>query len=470
MQTSHAFWPIPTQPTGIMTQFENSETPVESPTRSARSRTTARSGRSLPVVGLSAVLLVGTLTACGGDDSDVDAPILTGDPVARELFGTHVHGLPQTASQAPPTVGAIRLWDSGVTWREIEPAPGERDWSALDAAVANAEAAGAADIMWVHGNPPVWAAEDPEGPGLYGAGSASPPDVDAYLSILRAVAERYRGRITSYQVWNEANIRIFYRGTPASMARLTARAREALAEVDPDAILVGASTTVRRSGPVKPWYGRYADALAELEWPVDAMAVHLYPLADEGAGTRASYVRFMRDWLAVKGWTGPVYDTEVNYGDRRDWLDEGEKVEVPQLRAAAWVARTYIDSLALGIDRVYWYAWNGHILGIDQVDEQTGEVLPAGQAYLTVQDWFDGARWQGCRGELIEPTGEEGAVTECDLATGDGRPAVIVFSHDAPTTLAMPDGATEVCQVDGTCSEAAGSELPVRASPQLVKL
>jgi hypothetical protein len=384
------------------------------------------------------------------------------------LFGTHIKGLANGDQPVPPRAGAIRLWDSGVSWRRLEPTPGTIDWDALESAVSQAEAIGASEILWVHGSVPAWAALDPEAPGLYGPGTSSAPDEQAYLEILRKVATRFRGRITAYQVWNEANIKIFYRGKPDYLAELTLKARDVLDEVDPDAILVGASTTVRRSGPVKAWYGKYAAALAERGWPLDAMAVHLYPLADQGAGTRAAYIRVIRSWLAERGWTGPVWDTEVNYGDRRDFAPE--KVLVPQGRAAAWVARTYIDSLALGIDRVSWYSWNDHILGIDQVDPQSGEILPAGRAYLTVQDWLVGATWLGCSGELMDPTGEAGAVTTCDLTSADGQPARILFSHGGATSVAMPEGAAEVCQLDGSCAQPSGKALPVGTAPVLVRL
>ena len=256
-----------------------------------------------PTAGLAIALLAG-LAACTTSEEPVPSvdmessrgttPTPTGEPVARELFGTHVGNLASGTEPLPPTAGAIRLWDSGVSWRQLEPVEGQVDWAPLDSAVAQAEKIGAADIQWVHGSPPQWAALDPDAPGIYGPGTSSAPDQEAYLSFLRQVAERYKGRITSYQVWNEANIKIFYRGKPDYLAELTLRAKEVLAEVDPEALLVGASTTVRSAGPVKPWYGKYSAALAERGWPVDAMAVHLYPLADQGAGTRAAYLRLMR--------------------------------------------------------------------------------------------------------------------------------------------------------------------------------
>ncbi len=427
-------------------------------------------------LGVVTVMLVGCTGSPPAPDepstsasgTGADAPTPSGDPVARELFGTHVGNLASGVEPLPPAAGAIRLWDSGVTWRQLEPEQGQINWALMDSAVSQAEKTGAADIQWVHGSPPQWAALDPEAPGLYGPGTSSAPDKEAYLDFLRQVAERYQGRITSYQVWNEANIKIFYRGKPDYLAELTLEAKEVLDEVDPEALLVGASTTVRSAGPVKPWYGKYSAALAERGWPVDAMAVHLYPLADQGAETRADYARLMKGWLAERGWTGPVWDTEISFGDRRDFAKE--KVVVPQDVAVGWVARTYIDSLALGIGRVYWYGWNIPVLGIDQVDATTGEILPAGQAYLTVQEWFDGAYWQGCTGELMEPTGDTGALTTCELATGDGLPAQILFSHKGPATIPMPGGATQVCRLDGTCEPASGQSLEITADPILVRL
>jgi len=426
--------------------------------------------RTAAAAGLLALLPV--MAACTssapGEPRDPDAAVPDDSPIPAGLFGTHVKSLAAGGQPLPSRAGSVRLWDAGVSWRELEPVAGQIRWELMDAALAEAQATGAQEILWVHGSTPAWAALDPEAPGLYGPGTSSAPDQEAYLAFLREVAQRYRGRITSYQVWNEANVRIFYRGKPDYLAELTLRAREVLDEVDPDATLIGASTTVRRSGPVKAWYGKYAAALEERGWPVDAMAVHLYPLADQGAGTRAAYIRVMRSWLAERGWTGPVWDTEVNYGDRRDFAPE--KVQVPQARAAGWVARTYIDSLALGIDRTFWYGWNDHILGIDQVDPQSGAILPAGQAYLTVQDWLVGGYWQGCSGELMDPTGEAGAVTSCDLATRDRQPARILFSHGAAASIPMPEGATEVCQLDGTCAPVSGDTLPIGTAPILVRL
>ena len=434
----------------------------------------------------SALVGVLLLAACTTADADsVSAPaaspsptrtaptepafVPTGTKVDPRLFGTHVLQIARGNAPIPAHAGAIRLWDSGVAWRQVEPKQGQINWAAMDQAVSSAEQTGARQVVWVMGSPPKWAAKDPTASGLYGDGTSSPPSTKAYLNILTKVASRYKGRITAYQVWNEANIKIFYRGGSAeAMAKLTDRAYSTLKAIDPAAQLVGASTTVRRDGPVKDWYEDYLAALAKRDWPVDVLSVHLYPIADQGAGTRAAYIRMIRPWLKKRGWTGPVWDTEVNYGDRRDFAKQ--IVIVPQARAAGWVARTYIDSLALGIDQVFWYSWNDHLLGIDQLDPSTGWVTPAGQAYLTVQEWFKGAWWQGCTGELVDPTGKSGATTTCKIQYGTGQKARILFSHGGATTVAMPRSADQICQLDGSCVPPTGDRLAVGSAPVLVRL
>jgi hypothetical protein len=363
----------------------------------------------------------------------------------------------------------VRLWDSAVSWREIEPEAGQFNWTPLDTAVARAEAMGAKDITWVHGSTPQWAAQDPEADGLYGPGTSSAPKEAAYLDALKAVAERYKDRIRSYQVWNEANIKIFYRGTPQYLAELTAKARKVLDAVDPDLVLVGASTTVRKNVPFKSFYTGYSDKLAELGWPLDVMAVHLYPLAQEGPETRDGYITGVKSWLAQRGWTGPLWDTEVNFGDRRDFAKK--EVVIPADQAPAYVARTYLDGLALGLSRVHWYTWNDHTLGIDMIDPATGAILPAGQAYLTLQQWLAGGSMVGCTGELTKATGAAGAITTCQFHLADGKPGQITWTHSGTTAVAAPGGTTGLCKLDGTCTAlTAGATFEVGPQPVLIRL
>ena len=63
----------------------------------------------------------GEISATGTTDADQATTSPPGEPVARELFGTHVKGLASGTQPLPPRAGAVRLWDAGVAWRELEP-------------------------------------------------------------------------------------------------------------------------------------------------------------------------------------------------------------------------------------------------------------------------------------------------------------------------------------------------------------
>ena len=201
---------------------------------------------------------------------------------------------------------------------------------------------GPRDIQWVHGSPPQWAALDPEAPGIYGPGTSSAPDQEAYLSFLRQVAERYKGRITSYQVWNEANIKIFYRGKPDYLAELTLRAKEVLDEVDPDALLVGASTTVRvrRAGQALVRQVLGGPGRARVAGRRDGRAP--LPAGRPGRG----HARGLPAAHARLAGRARLDRPALGHRDqlrRPPRLRQGEG-DRPAGGAAGWVARTYIDS------------------------------------------------------------------------------------------------------------------------------
>ena len=83
--------------------------------------------------------------------------------------------------------------------------------------------------------------------GAFGPGSAQPPanmaDFDTYV---RAVMERYRGRIDGYEVWNEPGSPQFFTGTPAQMGQMTAIVARAADDIDPAAYVASAGFQTNR--------------------------------------------------------------------------------------------------------------------------------------------------------------------------------------------------------------------------------
>ena len=379
-----------------------------------------------------------------------------GLPIPSAAFGQHVAGIAR-AVPAGVKLTSIRLWDAGTRWDQIETARDVYAWGTLDAAVDNAEAAGAKAILYVLGSTPQWAARDPAIPGLYGPGSTSLPRKSSdYVDFARKVAKRYKGRITAYQIWNEANTRSFYEGDWTALAKLTRRTHDAIKQVDPKAQVVAASSTVipGRSFQTESFFVRYARALHKVGDPVDAFSVHLYPVdTSKGPDARVRAIVATQRVLNKVGSDRPVWDTEVNYGDRRAGLP---RVVPDSNQATTYVARTYIDAATLGVARSYWYGWDLGVLGIDLTDAQG--ITPAGRSFLTTRDWLTDARPAGCQ--------NSGALRSCHFTGPAGRPFTIMWSSKANTTVDA--GGLKVCRLDGNCTRGT-RKLLVDSQPILLR-
>src|SRR5262245_47268600 len=135
--------------------------------------------------------------------------------VTRAYFGMH-DSTAATTSYGEIHEGAIRLWDVGVQWREIEKTKGVYDFTRLDQLVSAAQAAHAEVTMVVAMTP-----------SFYASSPTKPPrSLTAYKNFVKALMKRYKnfhgGRgIGAYQVWNEANITTFWTGRMPQLAALT---------------------------------------------------------------------------------------------------------------------------------------------------------------------------------------------------------------------------------------------------------
>lgn len=325
------------------------------------------------------------------------APAQANDvPVPRSLFGMHDSvGMGSLAALQP---GWVRLWDVGTQWREIETARGVYDWTILDALVGQAEDAGAEITMVVAMTPSFYSAD----PTLVPSAA-----VWHYRQFVQALMTRYRGRIGSYQVWNEANVATFWNGTPARMARLTKVMASVRDVVDPDALVVGPQL-ITRFKSMRTWMAEYQRQLVD-GTPVwryyDVVSLALYPLSSYGERTgvpedairllRASK-RKLRD--AGVPSTKPIWDTEVNYGLRGGNKAGTSAAPIPRAAQAANVIRTYLLHAANRVDRVGWYryAWgrlpDGGTLGNTLLTDpdDPSRITAAGRAYALAQSWMQG--------------------------------------------------------------------------------
>jgi len=133
-----------------------------------------------------------------------------------------------------------------VGWRALEGIQRDRfDWWFTDRITRQVEDHGLDLLFRIDGVPlPDWV-EPPDDPAL----PVSPEDFGHFCG---ALAQRYRGRVRAYQVWNEPNLAREWSGRtpdPVGYVRLLRACYVAIKEADPDALVISAGLAPTGTGP-----------------------------------------------------------------------------------------------------------------------------------------------------------------------------------------------------------------------------
>jgi len=259
-----------------------------------------------------------------------------------------------------PQMTHYRVWDIGVTWRDIHLAPGVYNWDRLDAVIAKAERH-AGHILYTFGGCPQWLAKYPDQPHYapwLGPGSNSMPyDMTIAGHFIRELTTRYRGRINAYEIWNEPQLADFlYPWNDAernALAALTRKAYDIIESIDPQAMVLAASVLPRDSSGGMNRGKKYWEALKRKGWPVDAFTCHLYPEIGTGSKRWKAMLDDVMGTLAtMNAPTKKMWITEMAYG----LLGPA----IPDDKARQLVRDTYAWD---GGRFTYWYAWDRRDLG-----------------------------------------------------------------------------------------------------------
>ncbi|MCY3832306.1 MAG: endo-1,4-beta-xylanase [Chloroflexi bacterium] len=123
-------------------------------------------------------------------------------------------------------------------WRDLEPQRGVWDWRQADRILSEVQRRGLQLVVRL-GQTPQWA----RSPGASLARDAPPESMTEWRAYCAAVAERYRGNISAYQIWNEPNLSREWGDQspdPAAYVNLLAECGRAIRQIDPAAILISA--------------------------------------------------------------------------------------------------------------------------------------------------------------------------------------------------------------------------------------
>lgn len=351
-----------------------------------------------------------------------------GGVVDGRYFGLHMAwpvSEPFIQNAPPVPVGAWRAMLPELHWFSLEPRKGEWHFDQLDIALRLMEKL-RVDVLLTLGETPAWASSRPETKGPYRYGQLAPPrEIGDWERYVRTVATRYRGRIRCYELWNEPEVRevdgeraYFSAG---QLVELGQAAYRIIKEIDPDALLttpsmVGGEQGIARMDAYLGAGGRTC---------TDVVAFHYYGLPEQIAPYHAGLLRVMRHHGIGHL---PVWNTEFGYlihdptaRNTHPLIGGSFSRVLPDDEAAIWLGRSLIIAASLGIQRFYWFMWDGKDLGLTTwVGRQQNA---AGVAYGTVAQWLLGKR--------VGPRQAAGNVVYVPLATPAGNAAGwLVWTQD----------------------------------------
>lgn len=199
----------------------------------------------------------------------------------------------------------------------------------------------------------------------------------AYANYVKAMLGKFGSQLKSGEIWNEFNLPHFGGNGPAASRadiyfNLLKKGYEASKSVQPDLNVVGGAT----AGIPLEWLEDVFE-LGGLNY-MDSLSVHpyRYPQMPEGLlGEINSLNQLVRDHN--NGETIPLWFSEIG------WPTHLNPTGVNENTQAAYLIRTYVLSIAAGVEKIFWYnlmnsgtdkLYNEHNFGIIH---NTGDALGA---------------------------------------------------------------------------------------------
>jgi hypothetical protein len=338
-----------------------------------------------------------------------------------------------------------------IRWDWVEPSRDVFTWTCMDR-VIDAERAQGLEILGLLDYTAGWAV------GESRPVSPTPPPLDRWANYVRKTAEHYKGRVNTWEVWNEPNFAHFWAGSKEQYADLLRVTYDTIKAVDP---------TARVLAPAVSGVGTTDEWLAALPADkYDILAIHLYTEPDFLNDRRYSYYdQGLPNLAAVVARHGnkPVWITEFGFssqGGPQGWYVGDDGAQARYL--VQQVAETLAFTGGLKIERMMPYVFNDHE-GFELVHGWTNP-KPAYAAFQTLSAQLAGAT----------PVGrvDAGAGVFAFRFARDDRQIDIVWSAGGGTATLPSAGDAEVYTLSGSRSVVGltGAEvrIPVGADPVYV--
>jgi hypothetical protein len=286
-------------------------------------------------------------------------------------FGFHVHRVDDVAQAAKIGYTTIRLWDAGVDRASMQPASTAINYSLIDSFINAAEGAGL-KISWTVGLTPQWDSARPNELSSYGPGQAAEPvNLIGWTNYIKAIVTKYKGRIYAYEPWNEVSFphdphftgdsggvdNNFFTGNASKMVELAKVVYTQVKAIDPSALVL--TPSFHCTGD---WGEKFNYYLAQGgKQYCDVVSQHYY--FDPAPESIMLAMNFMKD-TSINNGIGhlPIWNTEVGRTFPEN-VKNYPGLSLPEV-VYALTLRTYLINAAMGLESVYWYAWDNDVMGV----------------------------------------------------------------------------------------------------------
>jgi hypothetical protein len=351
--------------------------------------------------------------------------LVVGTATASSPFGVNAH--------IPTTLLVDRVSEAGIEWARIdfvwafvEPEQDVFDWELYDRVIGDLGARGIRIFATVAGTP-AWATS--------GAEFSGPPDDPAdWRDLCARAADRYRGRVAAWGMWNEPNLARFWTGSrDLYIDGILRPGAEAIRAADPGALVVGPDLAHLSSGDWDDWL---RDVTIRGRDVLDVVVHHVYPSNDLASDVTDKLVSgdsfpfdrpSVREVLLRSGWWGRPF-----------WLGETGVTSNPP-NSENLQDRFYSDLLqawfAPGgrdwVDRVFFYE-----LADDPAIENAWGILGPPpdfvpkRAYATYGDFISEAGYDDAAIESVEGPLFVGSQGEVEIVLSVRNTGTTTWSSD----------------------------------------
>ncbi|MEK3910299.1 sugar-binding protein [Paenibacillus sp. FSL H7-0331] len=233
----------------------------------------------------------------------------------------------------------VKVVRDEIQWHKIEKAGGVFDFSRHDWWVDDLVSKGIKIIAVLGYNHPLYNGKS----GVVGAekyGYSTPEELEAYLNYVTKTVEHYKGKVDTFEIWNEPNHGGFWKTTPDAgvYANLVKATSLAIRKVIPDATII-AGAVANQNG-----YQYLTEMFEHGVYPyIDAMSFHPYIFPYNPDTSYMSKLNSYTSKLTPYGDWKDLYVTEVG------WPTSIDSNGVPESVQAAYLVKQFMISASAGL-------------------------------------------------------------------------------------------------------------------------